>query len=331
MPKIEPYDDLDKRFIKLRKKIEQVYAEAAEEAEEKAQAFAREFKLVDRDMRAQLAAGQITQAQYNQWKQNQILTSKRYAQMKADIEEQMIHAQETASRMTNDEAKALFIVSANHTLYELSMAVKRDIPFTLYDNATVTNLIKNEPQILPNLKTQPGKLMVHVSKQINTAVIQSVVQGESISQLADRITEKIPGFGRKSMLLSARTAMTSAQNSGRLRAMKDSKKKGIDVKKLWIATLDSHTRDAHRDLDGQTQDPDKPFDSILGDIMFPGDPGADPANVWNCRCKLGYEYPKYKINRTRLAVVDEETKKTEVIPYMTYREWERWRETHGEH
>lgn len=31
---------------------------------------------------------------------------------------------------------------------------------------------------------------------------------------------------------------------------------------------------------------DKPFESELGDIMYPGDPSADPANVYNCRCTI---------------------------------------------
>ena len=39
-------------------------------------------------------------------------------------------------------------------------------------------------------------------------------------------------------------------------------------------------------LDGQLADVDKPFHSELGDIMYPGDPEADPANVYNCRCTL---------------------------------------------
>ena len=30
----------------------------------------------------------------------------------------------------------------------------------------------------------------------------------------------------------------------------------------------------------------KPFENSLGKIMFPGDPSADGANVWNCRCSM---------------------------------------------
>ena len=31
---------------------------------------------------------------------------------------------------------------------------------------------------------------------------------------------------------------------------------------------------------------DKPFSNDIGLIMFPGDPGAHPANVYNCRCTM---------------------------------------------
>ena len=73
--------------------------------------------------------------------------------------------------------------------------------------------------------------------------------------------------------------------------MKATLKQGIYVKKVWLAVGDERTREAHEELDGQEQEVDKPFDSILGDIMFPGDPNASDENVWNCRCALGYDYP----------------------------------------
>jgi hypothetical protein len=56
-----------------------------------------------------------------------------------------------------------------------------------------------------------------------------------------------------------------------------------------MAAIDARTREAHRLLDGQEQEIDDPFESELGEIMFPGDPDADPANVYNCRCSLTYK------------------------------------------
>ena len=93
---------------------------------------------------------------------------------------------------------------------------------------------------------------------------------------------------------NARTMTTAAENAGRMDRFEEAKEMGIKMKKTWVATLDDRTRDAHALLDGQTVDVDEPFDSILGPIMYPGDPDADPENVYNCRCTMitqiaGYE------------------------------------------
>lgn len=51
--------------------------------------------------------------------------------------------------------------------------------------------------------------------------------------------------------------------------------------------MDNRTRDWHAELDGQLKDIDEPFINSMGEIMYPGDLNADPANRYNCRCTLG--------------------------------------------
>lgn len=80
---------------------------------------------------------------------------------------------------------------------------------------------------------------------------------------------------------------TSAESKGRLDSFAKAEADGIILKKEWIATKDNRTRDWHAELDGQLADRDKPFINSIGEIMYPGDPHADPANTYNCRCTLG--------------------------------------------
>ena len=58
---------------------------------------------------------------------------------------------------------------------------------------------------------------------------------------------------------------------------------GIEVRKRWVATLDSRTRPTHRQLDGEAADVEGKFPN---GCRFPGDPQGPAAEVWNCRCTL---------------------------------------------
>ena len=69
------------------------------------------------------------------------------------------------------------------------------------------------------------------------------------------------------------------------------------------------TRHAHRLLDGQLADVDKPFGANSEIFMYPGDPEADPANVYNCRCTIAAKVISIggvKVN-DKLAKADRET------------------------
>ena len=196
--------------------------------------------------------------------------------------------------MINGERKAVFQDNANYVMYSIDKEHNFGISFTIYDNASVTRLIKDDPDLVPDVKyPKPEIDYAWSKKQITGAITQGILQGESIPNLAKRIGEKLSSSNSRSMTLCARTAMTGAQNSGRIQAMHDAEDKGIKVQKVWIATLDDRTRDSHRNLDGQVRNTNEPFESDLGLIMYPGDPNAEPQNVWSCRCALGWEYPEF--------------------------------------
>ena len=128
------------------------------------------------------------------------------------------------------------------------------------------------------------------------------------------------------MDMFARTAVTGAQNAGRVERLKETEQMGIKVKKKWLATLDNRTRDAHAELDGQEKDIDEDFVVDGKHIAFPGDPACPwPELVYNCRCTLIYVYPKYQhLNDAKRR--DQET--GEVISDMTYKEWEAQKQEH---
>jgi SPP1 gp7 family putative phage head morphogenesis protein len=126
------------------------------------------------------------------------------------------------------------------------------------------------------------------SRKINAELLQAIENGESIRKMSERL-QRVTDMNKVSAMRNARTMTTSFENLGRLDGMKKMQENGTIVKKKWLATNDSKTRDAHAQLNGVVAEVDEPFRNDLGEIMYPGDPNAIAANIYNCRCTLTYE------------------------------------------
>lgn len=59
--------------------------------------------------------------------------------------------------------------------------------------------------------------------------------------------------------------------------------------------------------------------------MFPGDPSATPANIYNCRCTLIAEVEGVDMSDAVRRARNPETGESELIENMTYAEWAEWK------
>ena len=160
--------------------------------------------------------------------------------------------------------------------------------FDLIDKNTVYRLIKEKRLFLPKKELDPKKDKPWNAKKINSQMLQGIVNGEDIPTIARRIQSVVKSNAEAS-IRTARTMCTASENLGRMDMLHEAENLGLEMKKVWLASSDTRTRDWHAELDGVEKDVDEPFNNEYGDIMFPGDPDADPANVYNCRCSLTYE------------------------------------------
>ncbi len=125
---------------------------------------------------------------------------------------------------------------------------------------------------------------------------------------------------RVSAIRTARTAVTGAENAGRLDGLLKARDRGIDVQKEWVATMDGRTRHSHRTVDGEIVDQDKKFSNGL---RYPGDPAGPGREVYNCRCTMiGALKGVREAEPTMRRVRNPETGEYELIPDMSYTEWE---------
>ena len=272
----------DAAHAALERRFRRVYREAQADITDKLNAYLKRFKRLDAQKRAALSAGKITKEEYNLWLQGQVFAGKRWKDKLDSVATSLLYANQQANDLIEGKKRAVFGENATFQAYKLEKDTGMDLSFNVYDSATVTRLIKDEPELLPRKKVKEGADKAWNREKIANCITQGIIQGESIQEIADRIARDTASQNESAMTRYARTAMTGAQNAGRMEMLHEAQDMGIKVKKKWLATLGSRTRDAHAALDGQVQDVDKPFKSELGDIMYPGDPTANPANVWNC-------------------------------------------------
>lgn len=312
----------DEAVKRTARRLREIYAEAQRDIAEKLEEWRKAHKKREAKYRKMVAEGKMTQADFDAWMRGQVFQDKQWAARKKEIDEVLLNADKAAAKIVNEGKVGVFADNANYIGYGLEHDLRIDSGFTLYDESTVARLIQDDPQILP--MPAPGvvkdKAFPYYNKLMNSAITQGILQGETIDQIAKRIMDKTGESSYKSAVRNARTAYTGAQNAGRIEGLHQAQRLGIDVKKKWLATLDFRTRDTHRDLDGQVRNVDEPFQVDGEEIMFPGDPTAEPALAWNCRCTLIYEYPQYPSSIERSDNITGET-----VGDMTYKQWYEWK------
>lgn len=314
----------DAELNKLEKRIRKVYEEAGRDIDAKMADFAERHAKRDAKYRAQVAAGKMSQEDYEAWLQGQVFQGKQWSAKRDQIANTLYHANDTAQKMINGQTTNVFAFNANYMSYRMEHDAGVDFGFEMYDSATVTRLIKDDPNILPFKKLNKEKDVQWNWKNLRGQLTQGIIQGESIDKITSRLAKEVPNRNWKQMRTHARTAFTSAQNAGRQESLRAARAKGINVRKQWMATLDERTRWMHQVLDGQVQELDSPFEVGQYSIMYPGDPHASPAMVYNCRCTLVQSIADYPEEYKRRDNTNDEE-----ISKMTYRDWEKYKKTAG--
>lgn len=303
----------DKQISKIDHEIHIVYKRAEIDIRHKMKDFQKKYRVKEKIHAKEVKDGKITQEQFDNWKKGQVFQGKQWQAKRESIIHTMQNSNKIAMEIVNGKSTNVFTVNANYASYDMEHGAGVNFGFGIYDSSTVVNLIKNNPKLLPEWKINEPKDYTWSQKKLNRSVTQGIIQGESLDQISKRLSNKLVSDNENKMKTFARTAMTGAQNSGRLYSMEEASKMGIEVYKQWMATLDSHTRDSHADVDGETVPLDSKFSNGL---EYPGEPGGAPAEVYNCRCTMVSDIKKYPDSYKRYDNINGKP-----IDNMSYREW----------
>lgn len=203
------------------------------------------------------------------------------------------------------------------SLYLYEMASQTSMQFDV-PTASVINKAIEQPiefiKLVPTLQKHRDEVL----KKIRIHITQGIMSGEGYSKIAKALRDDI-GMTKAQSLRVARTEAGRAMSQAGLDSALVAKDNGLDMKKRWSATKDTRTRDTHRHLDGKAVDIDDNFHSsgCVGQApkLFVGVASAKE-NI-NCRCKLLYYFDEDELPTVM------RTKEDGIIPFMTYREWEK--------
>lgn len=303
-------------------RLKKEYSQAEKELKDKLDDYFRRFKIKDKIKLKQVKDGTISYSEYKKWRIGQMAIGERWEKMQQSVADDLTNRQNIAKSIVNGYMPEVYAINMNYSTYEIEKGLSLDTSFTLYNREAVEKVLRDNPELLPppgkqmRKKIALGEVTKWKKRQVQSVVLQAIIQGESIPNMATRISKILCTNDRKAAIRYARTATTWAENAGRLDSYNRAQRMGIRLKKTWIAVLDSRTRDAHRELDGQTVPINEPFVNSIGKIMCPGDPSADGANLWNCRCTMITQLEGFERDVTDLSLRD-----ASKMNGMTYEQW----------
>ncbi|MBK3952353.1 phage head morphogenesis protein [Staphylococcus haemolyticus] len=204
------------------------------------------------------------------------------------------------------------------SLYLYEMASQTSMQFDVPTASVITKAIE-QPIKYIELTGTLKKHRSNVLKKIRIEITKGIVNGKGYTHIAKALRDDL-GMSKAQAQRVARKEAGRAMSQAGLDSAKVAKDNGLSgMKKRWLATKDNRTRDTHRHLDGKAIDIDDNFHSsgCVGQApkLFVGDASAKE-NI-GCRCKLLYYFDEDELPTVM------RTKDDGVIPFVTYREWEK--------
>ena len=303
-PKITNQNDIDNYIDKLinqaDKEIETLFAKRLKEIK---QIIANMYEKYDRD------EPQVTWTEFNKYNRLNKELNRIGQMLSQDYRE--------VAKAIKQSQQNIYIEKYMMSLFLYEVASQTSMNFDIPTAQTIQTAIEQPIEfikLVPTLQKHRDDTL----KRIRMHITQGIMSGEGYSKIAKALRDDL-GMAKAQSVRVARTETGRALSQAGLDSAMVAKDNGLDMKKRWFATKDTRTRDTHRHLDGTSVDIEDNFHSsgCVGPApkLFVGVASAKE-NI-NCRCKLLYYIDEDELPTTM------RTKEDGVIPFTTYREWEK--------
>ena len=189
------------------------------------------------------------------------------------------------------------------SMYELQ---KQGIPMTIpVSTKKIVTAIQTKSKLSQSYYEKQGLTIQNIrtlKKQIALEATRGIASGKSWLTVADSLTiQRYFDISQSDAMRIVRTEGNRINQQARLDAGDEAVQNGCDLLKQWDATLDSVTRPAHREADGQIVEWNEKF-TVMGEKLDAPSIGGSASNVINCRCQL-LKRPRWSLDEEELEVL----------------------------
>jgi hypothetical protein len=284
----------------MEKYLQKLFTEAGQDLKKKFLKYTQDFQRLDAAKQQAVEDGNITEDEYKEWRKNKLLYGMHWQRLIDRNTSELLKYNQTAVKYINGEVPQIFASGYNKVAEQIPDSPVAGFDFELINADTVNNLVHEDGIILPpKKKVDPEKDKAWNAKLINAQLLQGIMQGESIPEMAKRM-QTVANSDLAGATRTARTMHTAAQNAGRQSGYNRAAQQGAVFEKTWLAANNERTRLSHSLMNGQTVAHDEKFVSPVTGVklMFPGDWNAEGGDVgseiYNCRCTLITRFKGFK-------------------------------------
>lgn len=289
----EAHDAVDAEIKELAKKINAEYRKAAKRVTEQLKRGLKEYERNRRAKSAEYAermsrltdksAKDALAAEFQAWRDAALAEATAREDLLARINYEILDADRIAREIVAGRTGEVFTANVAWGTWQIERGLGSTCTaWTLYDQDTVARLLSENPDLYPVPDLDVQKAWRWNAQHLQSTITQAAVSGASVDDIAKDL-RRVMAMNVRDSIRVARTAMTGAENAGRVNAYQRAQAMGIELEQMWLATLDGRTRPSHRELDGESVPVSATFSN---GCRFPGDPSGPAEEVMNCRCTL---------------------------------------------
>ena len=271
----------DKIFAEITDEMQPIFDEVGKKSVEKIRKHLKRFESEIREHEQMVDDGDMTEREFEQWMINRTTTGREWNSVRNEISEDYHKA--TVKAMATAGAGLLMVYRYNKNF--AGESIEKQVKKYLNKSISIPRRKKpRRPEYVRAKRPDPKKNIPWHNKRVESIVRSGMKKGHSVDKIAKKLY-KVTDLDGVSAYRTVRTGVTRAENEARIDAMYEAQELGIKYDKIWIATLDARTRTSHRVLHGERV----PCEEYFSNELFePADPDGDPAEIYNCRCSLGW-------------------------------------------